>query len=104
MKQRPYPILSVLVAVGACIEKTQSGSSQAPALYSTPLSPFSGVFCCCLPPFYPFQHGLFTHRLSTPFLMSFSHKPFRRGVYDCVRKFTVSGGGGRVKRMLNYKL
>ncbi len=27
--------LSVLVAVGACIEKTQSGTSQAPALYST---------------------------------------------------------------------
>ena len=51
-------------------------------------------FSLLLPPFYPLQHAFFTNRPRNPSHIPFSRKPFRRGVYDCARKCTVSGGGG----------
>ena len=44
-------------------------------------APLLAFFPAIYPSFYPFQHGLFFNRLSTPFLIPFSPKPFLRGVY-----------------------
>ncbi len=39
--------------------------------------------------FYPLQYAFFTNRLSTPFLIPFSHKPSIRGVDESGRNWTV---------------
>src|SRR5271157_3899888 len=76
----------------ACPGRFESGN-RGPEPLNSPQKVRFAIFFYVLPSFYPFQHGLFTNRLTTPFLISFSHKHFKRGVYESGRKWTVSGGG-----------
>ena len=50
---------------------------------------FCSIFTAFYPHFTLFSTDCSLTVFSTPLLIPFSYKPFLRGIYDCVRKFTV---------------